>query len=127
MFSARGAKVMLLTSPCFKPRDLGLDAEARVPGSIPSVSVSSTSLYREFARQHADQVVIVDLNGFVCPEGEYADLSIDGVRLRDDGVHFTPEGADFVARWLAPQIIAAVPEGRQPASGVDASTSECRR
>ncbi len=126
VLSARGAKVMLLTSPCFKPRDLGLDAEARVQLNPERVG-ELNDLYREFARQHADQVAITDLNGFVCPEGEYTDLTIDGVRLREDGAHFTPEGADLVARWLAPQIIAAVPEARRPALGVDASTSECRR
>jgi peptidoglycan/LPS O-acetylase OafA/YrhL len=118
--SARGAKVVLLTSPCFKPRDLGLgaDSEARLnPKRVDDLN----DVYREFARQHADQVVISDLNGLVCPEGEYTDVTIDGVHLREDGVHFTSAGADLVARWLAPEIIAAVPEGRQPAPGVGAS------
>ncbi len=120
VLSARGAEVMLLTSPCFKPRDLGLDAAAYVrldPQRVDDLN----DLYWEFARQHADQIVIADLNRLVCPEGEYTDVTIDGVHLREDGVHFTPEGADLVARWLAPEIIAAVPEGRRPTSGVGAS------
>jgi peptidoglycan/LPS O-acetylase OafA/YrhL len=106
VLSSRGAKVMLLTSPCFKPRDLGLDAPAYVRLNPERVGVLN-DLYWEFARQHPDQVVIVDLNRFVCPEGEATDVTIDGVRLREDGVHFTPEGADLVARWLAPEITAA--------------------
>jgi hypothetical protein len=120
VLSARGAKVMLLTSPCFKPRDLGVDAPTYVRLNPQRVD-DLNDLYWEFARQHPDQVVIVDLNGFVCPEGEYADDTIDGVLLRRDGVHFTPEGADLAARWLAPKIIADVPEGRRPTPGVVAS------
>jgi peptidoglycan/LPS O-acetylase OafA/YrhL len=120
VLSARGAKVMLLTSPCFKPRDLGLDAPTYVRLNHQRVN-DLNDLYWEFARQHADQVVIVDLNGLVCPEGEYTDITIDGVHMREDGVHFTVEGADLVARRLAPEIIAAVPEGPRPTSGIGAS------
>jgi peptidoglycan/LPS O-acetylase OafA/YrhL len=126
VLSARGARVMLLTSPCFKPRDLGLDAAARLQLNPERVG-ELNDLYWEFARQHADQTVIVDLNRLVCPEGEYTDVTIDGVRLREDGAHFTPEGADLVARWLAPDIIAAVPDGRQPTPGVDASAGASAR
>jgi hypothetical protein len=118
--SARGAKVILLTSPCFRPRELGLgaDSEARLnPERVDDLN----DVYWEFARQHVDQVVIVDLNGLVCPGGEYTDVTIDSVRLREDGVHFTSEGAKLVARWLAPEIIAALPEERRPTPGVGAS------
>jgi peptidoglycan/LPS O-acetylase OafA/YrhL len=120
LLSARGAKVMLLTAPCFKARDLGLDATARLQLN-PERVVELNDLYWEFAQQHPDQTVIVDLNRFVCPEGDYTDTIIDGVRLREDGAHFTPAGADLVARWLAPKIIAALPEGSRPAPGVGAS------
>jgi len=120
VLSARGAEVMLLTSPCFRPRDLGLNAAAQVRLDAQRVD-DLNNLYWEFARQHEDRVVVADLNRLVCPEGEYTDLTIDGVHLREDGIHFTAEGADLVARWLAPEIIAAVPEGRRPTSGVGAS------
>ena len=119
VLSARGAKIMLLTSPCLKPRDLGVDAAADVRLNPQAVD-ELNDLYREFSRRHADQVVIVDLNRYVCPEGEDA-VAIDGVGLREDGAHFTPEGADLVARWLMPQIIAAVPEGGSPTPGAGAS------
>jgi peptidoglycan/LPS O-acetylase OafA/YrhL len=124
VLSARGAKVMLLTSPCFKPRDLDVDGTAYIRLNPQAVD-ELNDLYREFARQHPDQVVIVDLNSYVCPEGDYTDVTIDGVHLREDGVHFTAEGADVAARWLAPQIIAAVPEGRWPAPAVGASAGMC--
>jgi hypothetical protein len=110
---------MLLTSPCLKPRDLGVDAAADVRLNPQAVD-ELNDLYREFALQHPDQVVIVDLNRYVCPEGEDA-VAIDGVGLREDGAHFTPEGADLVARWLAPQIIATAREGRSSTPDVGAS------
>jgi hypothetical protein len=119
VLSARGAKIMLLTSPCLNPPDLGVDAAADVRLNPQAVD-ELNDLYREFSRRHPDQVVIVDLNRYVCPEGEDA-VAIDGVGLREDGAHFTPEGADIVARWLAPQIIATVPEGRSPTPGAGAS------
>jgi hypothetical protein len=111
---------MLVTSPCFKPRDLGVDAAADVRLNPQRVD-ELNDLYWEFAQRHADQVVIADLNRLVCPEGEYTDVTIDGVDLREDGVHFTPEGADLVARWLVPEIIAAAREGRSSTPGVGAS------
>ncbi len=120
VLSSDGAEVMLLTAPCFKPRDLEIDAAAKVrldPQRVKDLN----DLYWEFARQHADRVVIADLNHLACPEGEYTDVTIDGVDLREDGVHFTPDGADVVARWLMPEIIAAVPEGHTSALGVSAS------
>jgi peptidoglycan/LPS O-acetylase OafA/YrhL len=120
VLSSRGARIMLVTSPCFKPRDLGVDAAADVRLNPQRVD-ELNDLYWEFARQHADQVVVADLNRLACPEGEYTDVTIDGVDLREDGVHFTPEGADLVARWLVPEIIAAAREGRSSTPGVGAS------
>jgi len=112
-FSSGGAKVILLTSPCFKPRDMALTPT--VGGRHLRVWPVGplNDLYREFERQHPDEVTVADLNGFICPGGEYSDLTVDGVKMRYDGVHFTPEGAAVVARWLAPQIEAAA--ARQPA------------
>jgi hypothetical protein len=120
VLSSRGAKVMLLTCPCFRPRNAEIDAAAEIRLD-PRRVVFLNDLYREFAQQHPDQVVVADLNRLVCPEGENTDVTVDGVRLREDGVHFTNDGADLVARWLAPQIIAAVPEGRRLTLGVGAS------
>jgi len=27
------------------------------------------------------------------------------VRMREDGLHFSPQGSSVVARWLAPQLV----------------------
>ena len=47
------------------------------------------------------------------PRGKYTD-SIDGVQVRDDGVHFTRDGSVLVDKWLAPQLEAAA-KGAPPA------------
>ena len=43
------------------------------------------------------------MNARVSPGGKYADY-IDDVLVRADGVHFSSEGADYVASWLAPRL-----------------------
>ena len=62
-------------------------------------------IYQEFTAEHPDQAALVDLNGFACPDGRFTDLSIDGVRMREDGIHFTPKSSYVVSRWLVPQIV----------------------
>ena len=56
------------------------------------------SLYRRFAEQHSGKVSLIDLNGFASPGGSFSEYVVDGV------MHFTPEGSNVVAGWLAPQI-----------------------
>lgn len=106
--SSKGAKVMLATYPCSKPSawdDLanGAAAEEDTSRRIDALN----GVYREFAQSHPGEVVLTDLNQFTCPEGKFTDRYVDGVRLRDDGLHFSSEGSTEVARWLAPQIVGA--------------------
>lgn len=65
------------------------------------------AIYRQFAAEHPGQVFLVDLNAFADPEGKFTDLYIDGVQMRQDGIHFTTQASYIVARWLMPQILAA--------------------
>jgi hypothetical protein len=106
--TARGAKLMLTTFPYTRPwmwstlsngDELEQDTRRR--------EAALNDIYRDFAAQHLDSVVLVDLNSFADPDGKYSDLYIDGVRMREDGVHFTPAGSAIVAGWLGPQIVAA--------------------
>jgi peptidoglycan/LPS O-acetylase OafA/YrhL len=118
--SSTGARVVVLTTPCFKARDLAM------PQTIGGQHLNVwpvdplNDLYGEFARRNPDRVSIIDLNGYMCPNGEYTDLTVDGVKIRSDGVHFTEDGAAIIARWLAPQIEDVVhpqPAG-EPAAGI---------
>jgi hypothetical protein len=101
VLSAHGARIVLLTTPYFQERDLGLDVgNGRFePDHIDHIN----ALYREAARQRYRQVEVVDLNAFLAALGE----SANGKEIRFDGVHFSSDGADLVAGWLTPQIEAA--------------------
>jgi len=102
-------KLVLLTWPYPRPdlwlmlSDGGVAAEADARWRDDQLN----ALYRWFAEENPDRVSLIDLARFICPNGKFEDLYIDGVRMRYDGVHFTPEGSYVVARWLAPRIAAA--------------------
>ncbi|MGD0766282.1 MAG: SGNH hydrolase domain-containing protein, partial [Dehalococcoidia bacterium] len=105
VLSSGGAKVILLTTPYPGRRDLGIDVgNNRVdPGRVDRLN----SLYQEIVDTRQNQVSLVDLNRFLGPATENGDV-MDGVSMRSDELHFTPEGADLITGWLAPEIEQAV-------------------
>jgi hypothetical protein len=50
-------------------------------------------------------VSLIDLNKFLSPDGTFTNTK-DGIELRYDGVHFTPEAGVLVFQWLIPQLPA---------------------
>ena len=48
---------------------------------------------------HRTGVRILDLNKKLCPDGVYT-ASVDGIQVRSDGVHLTPEGVNWLMPWL---------------------------
>jgi hypothetical protein len=64
---------------------------ANYPAAFPVAR--QRALFRSWAGDHADRVTVVDLTPVVCPAGPPCRQVVDGVRLRSDSVHFTPEGA----------------------------------
>jgi hypothetical protein len=67
----------------------------RIDGDILPVGTDAEDLPR---------VSLVDLHGFLCPNGEYTS-TVAGVMARDpDGTHLSPEGSRVVWRWLAGQL-----------------------
>jgi len=48
---------------------------------------------------------IVDFGGHLSPGGQLA-MTIDGVKIRYDGVHVTTEAGAWMAPWLLPQFHA---------------------
>ena len=43
---------------------------------------------------------VLDLNRKLCPNGTFT-WTVDGVQVRSDGIHLTPQGV----RWLAPWLV----------------------
>ncbi len=114
--TSQGAKLILTTFPYVRPGlwDLVSNGQQITDDSARHMDALN-AVYRGFAAEHPGQVFIADLNAFADPEGKYTDLHVDGVRMREDGVHFTTEGSYVVARWLVPKI-AAVAGATRPAS-----------
>jgi peptidoglycan/LPS O-acetylase OafA/YrhL len=112
LFASRGGLVALPTVPCFDPPDYGVAGAAggQTDRGDPRRAAAVNGVIRQVARAHPDVVRIVDLAGFLCPNGHPRD-HINGVTLREDGVHFTRAGARIVSRWLAPRLELLVPPG----------------
>jgi lysophospholipase L1-like esterase len=58
---------------------------------------------------------VLDLNHELCPDGTFA-WTVDGIQVRSDGVHLTPDGM----RWLTPWLVRALAGGtvsRVPTQG----------
>jgi peptidoglycan/LPS O-acetylase OafA/YrhL len=102
VLSSRGATVVLLTTPYPEKRDLALDG--RTNRVDPKRIDTLNGLYRTVAEERPDEAAVVDLNGYLGSLGN--PVAIDGVDLRIDDLHFTPEGSDMIVRWLAPQLVS---------------------
>jgi lysophospholipase L1-like esterase len=103
LLASRGSKVVILTTPFFSRPELvgqtGHDWPEYQPWRVDRVN----ALYRDFLVAHPGRYTLLDLNRYVSPNGKFTD-TLNGVLIRDDGVHFTPDGATYVSRWLAPQL-----------------------
>ena len=103
----RGALPVILTAPYTRRAerpDGGL-----WPEDQPQRVDAWNALLREAAERHA--AVVIDLNRRVCPDGEFA-WRAGGVRIRSDGLHFTPAGVrNYIAPWLLPQLASLAVRG----------------
>lgn len=98
-----GAPLVLLTTPCFSvaQRDLGAwgERERNDPARVRWLN----QVWARYAADHPTDVHLFDLSDIACPGGKYA-AKLDGVTMRTDGEHFTPEGARVIWHWLAPEL-----------------------
>ncbi|ETA00895.1 putative acyltransferase [Frankia casuarinae] len=118
---AKGAKVVLLTTPVFKP------TEAPNGGIYPETKaervVRFNALLRAAAARHPG-VTVIDITSILTPGDKYVD-ELDGVRLRDDdGVHISNGGARRIGVAIIPQLLriargaaAAAPAPTTPTTG----------
>jgi peptidoglycan/LPS O-acetylase OafA/YrhL/lysophospholipase L1-like esterase len=101
--SSDGATVVLLTTPRFERQD---DVSASVWTQNDRWRTDHLNdLFKEAAEQRPNQVELVDLGGFVCPDPDVCIQRLDdGSPVRFDGLHFSEEGAQVVADWLTPRL-----------------------
>ena len=107
VLGAGNAIVMVTTAPYFL-RGERPDG-GRWPEDDPARVDHFNALLRRVAERHPARVAVLDLNAQTSLGGQYTPV-IDGVSLRFDGVHFSPEGA----RWLQPWLFAALLEVSPP-------------
>jgi hypothetical protein len=92
LLSSRGARVVWLTAPC--------SANGSVSDKL---SYANHHYLPELVRTRP--VITVDLAGGVCPDGRFSDQLGPVADARPDGIHFSDQGADWVASWLAPRLV----------------------
>jgi peptidoglycan/LPS O-acetylase OafA/YrhL/lysophospholipase L1-like esterase len=121
VLASTGVRVMLLTAPYYEPPDIASRVD-RYQSLFEKPRVDHwNELLRSVAQAHQDSVSVIDLHAFLDPNGD-AINSIAGVDdLRSDGIHFTAQGADVVARWLSPRIVRIAHRTRQVVATTNAS------
>jgi lysophospholipase L1-like esterase len=97
-----GAVVALATSPYFHGREA--PDGSRYPENDPARVDRFNQLLRAAVARSHTPAFAVELGRRACPDGRYTS-TVDGVRIRDDGVHFSAAGARWLAPWLLPQIV----------------------
>jgi len=102
VLSATGARVVLLTPPCYEAQD---KPGSRAPVERVDVRRSAwvSGVIAEAANARPGKADLLDLRTHVCASGEHED-ELNGVTLYKDGVHFDEPGAAEVWRWLAPLV-----------------------
>jgi hypothetical protein len=101
-----GETVALMNVPCMQqPADGSGVAQVR---NDPERQAALNDIIQQVAAERGAK--IFDLRGLLCPSGEYTE-QLEGVDMRYDGVHLTPEGAAVVWRWLVSQIGQVLPPG----------------
>jgi lysophospholipase L1-like esterase len=117
LLSARGARVVVLTTPYYV---LGWPQKVQVDRS--PLYKPWTDMYNGYQRtvvkQAGGKVAILDLNRLLDPAGVWTD-TVDGIQVRTfDKCHLSTAGSNFVAQWLTPQLAKLAPQSAIPISGV---------
>ncbi|VAZ70763.1 O-acetyltransferase OatA [Mycobacterium kansasii] len=91
-----GVRVMVATVPYSRG---GEKPDGRLyPEDQPDRVNQWNTMLRNTVREHPN-VGIIDLNKKLCPDGVYT-AKVDGIQVRSDGVHLTPEGVKWLLPWL---------------------------
>jgi peptidoglycan/LPS O-acetylase OafA/YrhL len=94
--SSTGVRVVVATVPYSRG---GEKPDGRLyPEDQPDRVNQWNAMLRNTVSQHPN-VQILDLNKKLCPDGVYT-VKVDGIKVRSDGVHLTPEGVKWLTPWL---------------------------
>jgi peptidoglycan/LPS O-acetylase OafA/YrhL len=101
-FTATGAKVVILTQPPWSDPSTVTRPTARDESYL-----RFNEFLREFAAMHPRDVSVLDLASRVCPGGPPCSAVVDHNWVRGDGLHYSPPGSLWVARWLMPELVTS--------------------
>jgi peptidoglycan/LPS O-acetylase OafA/YrhL len=122
--AAKGAHVVLLTAP-YTHRAERPDGGLYDEDQPERVDAWNRLLAQAQARD-PNHITIIDLKSRVCPQGTFT-WSVDGLQIRSDGLHFTPDGVQqWIAPWLLPQLAQVaygLPPGPSPNPGAVSPTA----
>ncbi|MCV7199212.1 acyltransferase family protein [Mycobacterium angelicum] len=95
-----GVRVLVATVPYSRG---GEKPDGRLyPEDQPDRVNQWNTMLRNAIGEHPN-VGIVDLNKKLCPDGVYT-AKVDGIKVRSDGVHLTPEGVKWLLPWLEESV-----------------------
>ena len=94
--TSTGAHVVVTTEP-YNRRGERSDGSL-YPEDQPARADRWNALLRSIIGKRPD-VTLLDLNNKLCPNGYYTS-KVDGIKMRIDGVHPTPEAVKWLAPWL---------------------------
>jgi peptidoglycan/LPS O-acetylase OafA/YrhL len=94
----------LTTVLCMQVRLGAMGREGRIANDLDRLAWLNDTI-RAYGIAHPE-VPVIDLHGTVCTDGY--DEDIDGVNLRDDGLHLNERGASLVWEQFGPMLVAAV-------------------
>ena len=97
VLSARGAKVLFLTTPCFQGQER--PDGGTWPEDDPGRVSAFNDLLAQVATDRAGQVELVDFASLVCPGGRYTS-AIRATPVRSDGVHIASGAGAVLAQPL---------------------------
>ncbi|OSC42160.1 hypothetical protein B8W66_06045 [Mycobacterium decipiens] len=98
-----GVRVMVTTVPYSRG---GEKPDGRLyPEDQPERVNQWNTMLRNTVGQHPN-VGMIDLNKKLCPDGVYT-AKVDGIKVRSDGVHLTPEGVKWLMPWLEESVRVA--------------------
>ena len=95
-----GAAIVVLTAPYYRGAER--PDGGQWPENDPLRVDRFNDIVREVAARHPE-VLLVDLGRRTNPSGRFT-ATMDGVRMRRDGVHYTVQACRWFAPWLVPQV-----------------------
>jgi peptidoglycan/LPS O-acetylase OafA/YrhL len=96
ILTSTGAHVVVTTEP-YNRRGERADGSL-YPEDLPVRADRWNTLLRSVIGKRSD-VTVLDLNKKLCPDGYYT-TKVDGIKMRMDGVHPTPEAVKWLTPWL---------------------------